>query len=398
MGKKIQITRTVMIPDVTRVLRYEKFPELGPKVLFFSGGTALNDLSRELKSFTHNSIHIVTPFDSGGSSAVLRDVFDMPAIGDLRSRLMALSDDTIRGNPEIVRLFAYRLPKDEKKKELRARLNALAEGRDPMVGVIKNPMRRLIRTHLEKFLSYMPKNFDLRGASIGNLILASGYLSNERRLDQVLFMFSRLVNVQGRVVPVINQPLHLIAALEDGTSVIGQHRITGKEVSPLKSAISDLSLTADYKGTQPIEAELPRKNRKLIGEAELICYPPGSFYTSLCANFLPAGVGRAIAANSCPKVYAPGLGSDPERVGLSLDQSIFKLLEFLKADFNQDCPTENLLNFVLIDSQNGECLKRGTFSLLRREGIEVIDTTLITNQSKPYYDPQMLAIAIMSLT
>ena len=395
---KIRITRTVTMPDILRVTRYQRNPELGPKVLFFSGGTALNGVSRELKKFTHNSIHMVTPFDSGGSSAVLREAFGMPAIGDLRSRLMALADDTISGHPEIVQLFAYRLPKDDKRKELQARLRNMAEGKDAMMDAVKNPMRRLIRSHLGKFLDIMPSGFNLKGASIGNLILAAGYLTSERRMDQVLFMFSRLVNVQGRVVPVVNDPLHLAAKLADGTTIVGQHRLTGKEERPLKQAITDFHLTASLESAKKVQTELPRKNRKLIAEAELICYPPGSFYSSLCANLLPVGVGASIAANDCPKVYFPGLGEDPERVGLSVDQSIFKLLEILKADSGGQCPTDRLLNFVFIDGQKGVRLKRSTRDKLRHQGVGVIDTRLITPKSAPYYDPQLLVMALLSLT
>ena len=43
-----------------------------PRILFFSGGTALRETSRKLVRHTRNSIHLVTPFDSGGSSAVIR--------------------------------------------------------------------------------------------------------------------------------------------------------------------------------------------------------------------------------------------------------------------------------------------------------------------------------------
>ena len=53
------------------------FPPLGPRLVFFTGGTALRDLSRELIRYTHNSVHLVTPFDSGGSSATLRRAFAM---------------------------------------------------------------------------------------------------------------------------------------------------------------------------------------------------------------------------------------------------------------------------------------------------------------------------------
>ena len=99
--KPLFITRPVVIPDLLRTSRYQRAPELGPRILFFSGGTALNDLSRVLKRYTHNSIHLVTPYDSGGSSAKLRNAFDMPAVGDLRSRLMALADGTLAGHPGI---------------------------------------------------------------------------------------------------------------------------------------------------------------------------------------------------------------------------------------------------------------------------------------------------------
>ena len=48
-------------------------PALGPRLVFFTGGTALKGLSRSLTRYTHNSVHLVTPFDSGGSSAALRE-------------------------------------------------------------------------------------------------------------------------------------------------------------------------------------------------------------------------------------------------------------------------------------------------------------------------------------
>ncbi len=83
---KIHVSRAVEIPDPLRIGRYRKAPELGPRILFFSGGSALNGLCKALKHYTHNSTHLVTPFDSGGSSAELRNAFNMPSIGDLRSR------------------------------------------------------------------------------------------------------------------------------------------------------------------------------------------------------------------------------------------------------------------------------------------------------------------------
>jgi hypothetical protein len=77
----IRVTRTARLPDPLRISRYRKAPEFGPEILFFSGGSALNDVSRVIKNHTYNSTHLITPFDSGGSSAKLRQAFDMPATG-----------------------------------------------------------------------------------------------------------------------------------------------------------------------------------------------------------------------------------------------------------------------------------------------------------------------------
>ncbi len=395
--KKLTVTRTVTMPDMVRIARFERAPELGPKVLFLSGGTALNDISRALKKFTHNSIHLITPFDSGGSSAVLRKAFDMPAIGDLRSRLMALADDTISGHPEVFQLFAHRLSKSAKRKDLLAKLKAMTDGKEPRVAAIKNPMRRLIQNHLLVFLDNMPDKMDLRGASIGNLILAGGYLNNNRQLDPVLFMFSKLVNVQGQVRPIVDDNLHLAVKLANGKSVTGQHNLTGKEIAPLTSAITDFYLVDGLKTPARAQAHLPKKNRKLIREAELICYPPGSFYSSLSANLLADGVGRAIAETPCPKIYVPNLGEDPEQIGMNIDQSIFKLIDILRRDAGADRPVRDLLSFVLIDSGAGKTLKPATYKALGKEGVRVIDTRLITPQSTPYYEPQLVVAALLSL-
>ena len=396
--KKTTVSRKVVIPDVLRVRRCEKVPEFGPRILFFSGGTALNETSRVLKNFTHNSVHLITPFDSGGSSAILRNTFDMPAIGDLRSRLMALADETISGHPEVFQLFASRLSKTAKRKDLLSQLHSLAEGEDTRIAAINNPMRKLICNHLSLFLKSMPAKFDLRGASIGNLILAAGYLNNKHQLDPVIFLFSKLVNVQGQVAPVVNDKLQLAVKLENGKTIIGQHLITGKEAPPIKSPIKDFYLVKNRKETKPVEASLSRKTRKLITESDLICFPPGSFYSSVAASLLAKGVGRAIAANPCPKIYAPSLGKDPETIGMKLEDQIFKLIEILRKDAGKKCPTDKLLNFVLIDSQKSKTLKISAREKIEDEGIRIIETHLVTNKSKPYYDPQLLVMTLISLT
>ncbi|MCK4709240.1 MAG: GAK system CofD-like protein, partial [Gammaproteobacteria bacterium] len=343
----IHVTRAVQMPDLIRAGRYRKSPELGPHILFFSGGSALNQFSQVLKSYTHNSVHMVTPFDSGGSSAELRKAFQMPSIGDLRSRLMALADETITGHPEVYQLFTHRLNKNSKNPELLIQLEAMCAGKDELVRAVPNPMRRLIRTQLGYFIEAMPPSFNLHGASIGNLILTGGYLNNHQHLDPIIFLFSKLVGVRGTVRATVNDNLSMGADLADGSRIIGQHRLTGKEHKPLVSKVKKIFLSADPDRFVPAQAKLRKKNRKLITNAELICYPPGSFYTSLIASLLPDGVCRAIASNDCPKVYIPNLGQDPEQIGMTMDSSIRTLLQYLRADAGSKTGAELLINFIL---------------------------------------------------
>ena len=394
----LRITRPVHLPDRVRLNRYLRAPELGPRILFFSGGTALTKTSRAIKRYTHNSLHLVTPFDSGGSSAKLRQAFSMPSIGDLRSRLVALADENITGHPEVYQLFSYRFPVDQTADELLARLDLMIRGKEPLVAAISNPMRRLIRNQLGYFREAMPDGFDLRGASTGNLILAGGYLNNHKHLDPIIFLFSKLVNVLGTVLTVVNDDLHLAADLEDGNCITGQHRLTGKEMAPLESPINRLFLSSDPDKPVAAKAEMRKKYRRLIQQAELICYPPGSFYTSLVASLLPTGVASAIAATDCPKVYIPNLGHDPEQIGMTLDSAVLTLLDYLRADNDDKCPNWKLLNFVLIDSKRGNYPSSLSAPLMQELGIRVIDTRLISKQSAPYYDAELLASTLLSLT
>jgi CofD-related protein of GAK system len=244
----------------------------------------------------------------------------------------------------------------------------------------------------------MPEGFDLRGASTGNLILAGGYLNNHQQLDPIIFLFSKLVNVLGTVRTIVNDNLHLAAKLEDGSCVVGQHRLTGKEVAPLNSPIRQLFLSSHPDKCVPARPEIRKKNRKLIEQAELICYPPGSFYSSLVANLLPMGVGSAIAASDCPKVYCPNLERDPEQIGMTVDSSVLTLLDYLRADVSESTGNDKLLNFVLIDSQHGQYPSALSSGLMQELGIQIIDTRLVTRKSVPHYDAKLLVSTLLSLT
>jgi CofD-related protein of GAK system len=396
MAPPAQITRAVRVPDELRVLRSSRAPEFGPRILFFSGGTALRPLCRVLKQYTHNSVHLITAFDSGGSSAQLRLAFAMPAIGDLRNRIVALADESARGNPQIYRLFCYRLPAATAV-ALRSELDALVSGEHPLVVDILEPMRRIVQTHLSFFIERMPPDFDLRGANIGNLLLAGGYLSHSRDLESVLFLFSRLLEVRGVVRPIVEGDLHLCADLADDSRVVGQHRLTGKEVEPIRWAVRRLSLVRSLADPTPASIGIGEKVQQNIEEADLICYPMGSFYSSVLANLLPRGVGRAIAHAGCPRLYIPNTGNDPEQRGMSVADSVEALLRHARADAGDDLPLSRVVNLVLLDRDRRNYTMPVDRDRLERMGLQVVELELVTESSRPYVHPQRLTETLLSL-
>jgi CofD-related protein of GAK system len=395
--RRVSLTHSRKVPDPLRLARYSRAPEIGPTVLFFSGGSALRRTSRVLTEYTHNSVHLITPFDSGGSSAKLRDAFPMISVGDLRNRLMALADTRLLGNPEVYRLFDTRLPKDAPASELHAHLAAMVDGSDPLVAAVPLPLRTLIRNHLGYFVEHMPPNFDLRGASIGNLILAGGYLNNRSDIDAVIFLFSKLVAVRGIVRPVVDSNLHLSAELADGTVVVGQHQITSREV-PLTAPIRELRLTETISSPdRRADVEIDARTAELIAEAELICFPIGSFWTSVMACLLPRGVGRAVARAECPKVYVPNCGTDPEELGLAPHDQVKVLLERLRRDAGENTPTQQLLHLVLVDSERGEYGGGLNIPAIEALGVDVVDTPLIGDADTQLHEPRRLVELLLSL-
>jgi CofD-related protein of GAK system len=203
--------------------------------------------------------------------------------------------------------------------------------------------------------------------------------------------------VLGTVRAVANDNLHLGAELENGDRILGQHLLTGKEAAPIVSPIKHLCLTESLDQYQRANSRLRKKNRRLVQAAELICYPPGSFYTSLMANLLPKGVGQAIADNGGPKVYIPNLGKDSEQLGLSLRDQVERLIGQLQQDA-PDASPDSLLNIVLLDTEQGDYQGKLSVEEMKKKGIQIIDTQLISKQSAPYYDNSLLVPALLSLT
>jgi CofD-related protein of GAK system len=321
----------------------------------------------------------------------------MLSVGDLRNRLLALADESLHGNPEIYRLFSHRLAKDAPARELRGRLRDLVDGAGPLIAAVPHPMRQIIRTHLRVFAEQMPEGFDLRGASVGNLVLVGEYLHNGRDIDSVIFLFSKLVQVRGTVLPVVDADLHLAAGLSNGETLIGQHLLGGKEGTAIPAPVTSLRLIEGLEDPRPASPSVGEKTRRLIEEAELICYPMGSFFSSVLANLLPEGVGRAVCANACPKVYIPNMGHDPEQLGSTPESRIDLLMRAVRSDAGRDAAPSEILNLLIVDSANGDYKEPMDLEAVRDWGVDVIDTRLVSEGSRPLIDPELLAHVLLSL-
>lgn len=361
----------------------------GAPLLFFSGGTALGPVAAALARFTEAAVYVITTFDSGGSSAVLRNAFHMPAVGDIRARLLALADRSLEGSAEAVAALGYRLPALASAGVLREEFAALCAGEHALLQPLSAPLRMFVMEKLGRFRRIMPPDLDLAGASLGNLVLALGYLEHGRRLEPAIRQYNTVFRTQGTVEPITNESAHLCVELENGDLLVGQHRFTGKEVPPVSSPIKRLWLCPSLEDETPVTLRIQPYLADRIRQAGLICYPVGSFFSSVLANLLPLGVKEAIGSAPCPKVFLPNLGSDPELFGLSLEEQVARLLAVVSS------PSSTGLDFVLIDEDESRYPGGVPHRWLAERGIGVCKAELVC--MPPYLDAERVCAALLRI-
>ena len=205
-----------------------------------------------------------------------------------------------------------------------------------------------------------------------------------------------VVRARGTVALISNAFLHLAACCASGRIVVGQHLLTGKESPPLNDPIERIFLTRSLHETEEVTVDIEEKIADLIAYADLICYPMGSFYSSQLVNFLTAGVGAAICANPCPKVFIPGTGQDPELFGKTLSNQIEELLACLRKEDPEHIAENDVLNLVLLDetADYAGTLDRQAFE---KRGISVVSRQLVSSSSWPLSDSGLLVPLLVSL-
>jgi uncharacterized cofD-like protein len=315
----------------------------GPSIVAIGGGTGLSTLLSGLKRYSSHITAIVTVADDGGSSGVLRRELGVLPPGDIRNCLAALSTE----EPLLTRLFQYRF--------------SAGSG--------------------------------LEGHSFGNLFL-SALSAITGSLETAITASSRVLAVQGQVVPATNADVRLWAELEDGTRIEGESAI-GKARSPIVRM-----------GCLPEKPPALPRALEAIAHADLILLGPGSLYTSLLPNLLVPELVTAIQRSRAPRLYICNLMTQPgETDGLDVSghlraiEAQLESLGVIKRLFDCVLAQEPIRESALLahyrnlGAEPVICDSRQ----LQKEGFDVMQAPL--QGSRPTatlrHDPRSLALAVM---
>ncbi|MCP9775793.1 gluconeogenesis factor YvcK family protein [Cyanobium sp. WAJ14-Wanaka] len=315
----------------------------GPNIVAIGGGTGLSTLLSGLKRYSTNITAIVTVADDGGSSGILRRELGVQPPGDIRNCLAALS----REEPLLTKLFQYRFRAGS----------------------------------------------GLEGHSFGNLFL-SALTAITGSLESAITASSRVLAVQGQVVPATNADVRLWAELENGERLEGESKI-GKAHSP----IVRLGCTPERPPALPRALEA-------IANADLIVLGPGSLYTSLLPNLLVPELVAAISRSKAPRLYICNLMTQPgETDGLNVAghlRAIEAQLASLGIDqrlFTAVLAQQDLEDFALVEHyrQQGAEPVLCDARQLRRQGYQVMQAPL--QGARPTatlrHDPRSVGLAVM---
>jgi len=209
-------------------------------VVVLGGGTGMPVLLRGLKEQPIDLSAIVTVADDGGSSGRLRTEMSMPAPGDIRNVIAALSEV----EPMLLQLFQHRFQNGK----------------------------------------------GLSGHSMGNLLLAA-MTSVTGDFYNGIKEISRVLNVKGNIYPIANHNMFLHAEMTDGEIIAGESNI------PLANkVIKRVFLQPDPVLPLPEAVEA-------IKQADLIVIAPGSLYTSTMPNLVVPQIGDALRHTKGKVVY-----------------------------------------------------------------------------------------------
>ena len=215
------------------------------KIVVIGGGSGIFNVLKGLKKTANNIVSIVTTFDDGGSTGVLRDEFGILPPGDIRRSLVALSHD--RDTKILRELFSFRFPSDS----------------------------------------------SLKGHNFGNLFLQALMNISNNQVEAIQ-KAGEILNIKGTVLPISLNDSRLCAELENGKIIKGEKNIdipkhNGK--LKIKKVFLDPVAKINFFAKREIET------------ADLIIFGPGDLYTSIIPNTIVSGFVNALSKSKAKTLY-----------------------------------------------------------------------------------------------
>ncbi|CAN1853849.1 Uncharacterized protein YNL011C [Linum perenne] len=344
-----------------------------PSLLVFSGGTAFNGVVEELKKLTTRVAHVLPVSDDGGSTAEIVRVLGGPAVGDIRSRCLRLSDQSTVEALAVHRLLGHRLPLDAQ--EAKSEWYSIVEGDHGLWNGLSRPYSETIRAFLVYFQNEIMRRpnepFCFSNGSIGNFFFAGARIFFQS-LDAAIFLFSRVSDIpsESLVLPVIstNDRLTLGCELQDGTIMRGQNEISHPTISSMHpidkgccSALPSRIKRVFYmssEGGNSLHEVFPSVNATVLDQlskVDCVVYAMGSLFTSICPSLVLRGVGENISSRTCPKVLLLNGTHDRETAGFSCSCFVTAVTDALNRRYGDphNClenPASQYVNTILVPS------------------------------------------------
>ncbi len=309
------------------------------KVVVIGGGTGMPVLLRGLKHHDIDLSAIVTVADDGGSSGRLRTEMEMPAPGDIRNVIAALSDV----EPMLMHLFQHRFTKGN----------------------------------------------GLSGHSMGNLLLAA-MTSVTGDFYTGIKEISRVLNVKGNIYPIANQNMFLHAEYEDGTIMSGESNIpkVGKKIKRV------------FLQPNPV-LPLPEAVDAILS-ADIVVVSPGSLYTSILPNLIVPQIGQALKDTHANVIYVCNVMTQiGETNGYTASDHVQAILDHVGAGCIHSVVVHNKEidpDMKLVYAEEMAAPVVYDFDRLRNLGVKIIEEDIVKVKNNSLrHDTEKIANLLVSL-
>lgn len=309
----------------------------GPSVVALGGGHGLASALAAWRSVAGELTAVVTVADDGGSSGRIRREMPVLPPGDLRMALAALAGEDVRTR-EMTTLLQHRLGG---------------------TGV-------------------------LAGHPVGNLVLTGLTEIHGGDTVRALDTLCELLGARGRVLPMADVPLDLVAIVDsaDPDDPQRSRHIRGQvAIAASPDRVRSIRVT-------PADPPVHPDVLAAIARADVVSLGPGSWYTSVLPHLLVPRLRAALAASTARVVVV--LNLEPQ-VGETDGFSPEEHLRVLQAHLH-GVP----LHTVIADA-DAVVDRRGLLAAVRECGADLVLTPVAAPDGAPRHDPVRLAEAFASV-